>query len=552
MRNISKISKNTSKATKSALNSRLLAFSCFTLLIFLSIRCASIQAPTGGPKDSIPPKVLAETPANLTKNFAAQKILIELDEFIKLNNQSKEISISPEMEKAPIFKVKKKNLEITLPDSLAANTTYTINFGKGLVDYNESNPLLNYSYVFATGNEIDSLSIAGNVKSARTQEVLKEVKVLLIPTSQDSIFGKKKANIFALTDTAGNFKISNLREDTYRVYALKESNNDRIYNGVDEEIGFLADSIHLDRDITGINLEIFKAIPPVFRTIDRKIEKNGRILFSFNRRVINPSLQIIGTDIPNKRIQFSPGNDSAFVFVENLNFDSLKFQLNEGKQVLDTILLKRSGNEKYERFIEPITSIKNAKVDRVKHITFTSIIPIENVDKSKIKIMEDSVSRTNFQLQLDTNQANLYHIRYNWRDQKNYELIVEEGALQGYFKEINKEHKSKFTLDKTDNYGDIELTFDHTDSSMQYIVELIDERKEKVFSSQILPANHKITYSKYPGGKYTLRVIYDANKNGLWDTGDVYQKIQPEKIWYLNRVFTIRANWEQKETISLP
>jgi len=552
MRNISKISKNTSKAIKSALNSRLLAFSCFTLLIFLSIRCASIQAPTGGPKDSIPPKVLAETPANLTKNFAAQKILIELDEFIKLNNQSKEISISPEMEKAPIFKVKKKNLEITLPDSLAANTTYTINFGKGLVDYNESNPLLNYSYVFATGNEIDSLSIAGNVKSARTQEVLKEVKVLLIPTSQDSIFGKKKANIFALTDTAGNFKISNLREDTYRVYALKESNNDRIYNGVDEEIGFLADSIHLDRDITGINLEIFKAIPPVFRTIDRKIEKNGRILFSFNRRVIDPSLQIIGTDIPNKRIQFSPGNDSAFVFVENLNFDSLKFQLNEGKQVLDTILLKRSGNEKYERFIEPITSIKNAKVDRVKHITFTSIIPIENVDKSKIKIMEDSVSRTNFQLQLDTNQANLYHIRYNWRDQKNYELIVEEGALQGYFKEINKEHKSKFTLDKTDNYGDIELTFDHTDSSMQYIVELIDERKEKVFSSQILPANHKITYSKYPGGKYTLRVIYDANKNGLWDTGDVYQKIQPEKIWYLNRVFTIRANWEQKETISLP
>ncbi len=552
MRNISKISKNTSKAIKSALNSRLLAFSCFTLLIFLSIRCASIQAPTGGPKDSIPPKVLAETPANLTKNFAAQKILIELDEFIKLNNQSKEISISPEMEKAPIFKVKKKNLEITLPDSLAANTTYTINFGKGLVDYNESNPLLNYSYVFATGNEIDSLSIAGNVKSARTQEVLKEVKVLLIPTSQDSIFGKKKANIFALTDTAGNFKISNLREDTYRVYALKESNNDRIYNGVDEEIGFLADSIHLDRDITGINLEIFKAIPPVFRTIDRKIEKNGRILFSFNRRVIDPSLQIIGTDIPNKRIQFSPGNDSAFVFVENLNFDSLKFQLNEGKQVLDTILLKRSGNEKYERFIEPITSIKNAKVDRVKHITFTSLIPIENVDKSKIKIMEDSVSRTNFQLQLDTNQANLYHIRYNWRDQKNYELIVEEGALQGYFKEINKEHKSKFTLDKTDNYGDIELTFDHTDSSMHYIVELIDERKEKVFSSQILPANHKITYSKYPGGKYTLRVIYDANKNGLWDTGDVYQKIQPEKIWYLNRVFTIRANWEQKETISLP
>jgi hypothetical protein len=188
--------KGSSKATKSSLFQKLVILS-FVLLISLTFfHCANMQRPTGGPKDSLPPVLLGEAPANLTRNFKAKEIVLEFDEFIKLNNQFKEFSISPDMEKQPEYKVKKKNLHIILPDSLEKNTTYTINFGKGLVDYNEGNPIENYTYVFATGPELDSLTISGSVINAYTQvfdeKEDKDVKVLLIPTRQ------RKKQIYSL------------------------------------------------------------------------------------------------------------------------------------------------------------------------------------------------------------------------------------------------------------------------------------------------------------------------------------------------------------------
>jgi len=382
----SKENKSSSERLKNSFTPRLLILSLFIMLIALSIQCASIQQPTGGPKDSIPPKILLENPPNFSKNFTEKKIVITFDEYIKLANQQKEFSVTPDMGSNPEFKVKKKNLEITLPDSLEKNTTYSIYFGKGLVDYNAGNALVNYAYVFATGDKIDSLSISGNVKSAITKEVEKEVKVLLIPISQDSIFGKKKANIFTTTDTAGNYKLNNLREGTYRIYALQEKNNDRIYNGADEEIGFLKDSIVLERDLSNINLEIFKATPKKFRTLEKKFEKNGSVLLIFNRRVEKPNLNILDDEVNNKDkiIRFAKTSDSATLFIPNLKIDSLKLALTENEKPLDTILV-RKGNVKIEQTIDPIFTPNNGRVDRITHLQVSAFTPIKNIDKTKLK-----------------------------------------------------------------------------------------------------------------------------------------------------------------------
>src|SRR5690606_31215389 len=228
---------------KNTLFKRCAFFIGLTILVSSFLQCANMQRPTGGPKDSIPPQLLDITPENLSRNFKDKEIILTFDEFIKTENPGKEFNISPDVPTQPLYKVRKKRFIIELPDSLEENTTYTINFGKGLVDFNEGNPFIDYNYVFATGDELDSLSISGSVLNGFTKEFDQKkdenIKVLLIPTSQDSIFGKRKANIFANVDTSGNFKFSNLREDTYRIYALKEQNNDRIFNGNDEWIGFI-------------------------------------------------------------------------------------------------------------------------------------------------------------------------------------------------------------------------------------------------------------------------------------------------------------------------
>ena len=152
----------------------------FWLATFV-LGCASMQSPTGGPKDSIPPGIVEENPKNYTKNFISEKVEIEFNEFIKLNNEYTEISISPAIDIPPEFRVKKENLGIEFKQKLEVNTTYSINFGKAIADVNESNILKNYSYVFSTGNEIDSLSISGKVINALTKEKLKDVTVFILP-----------------------------------------------------------------------------------------------------------------------------------------------------------------------------------------------------------------------------------------------------------------------------------------------------------------------------------------------------------------------------------
>ncbi|NGM65569.1 Ig-like domain-containing protein [Sphingobacterium sp. SGR-19] len=552
------------KIHKSALDSfkitnlqNIVIYSFILLMLSSLTRCANMQRPTGGPKDSIPPKLLEVSTSNFTTNFVEKRITLRFDEFIKLNNQYKEFSISPDVEDIVDYRVRKKDLIITLPDSLEENTTYTINFGKGLVDYNESNPFIDYNYVFATGDELDSLSISGSVINGFTREFDQKkdenIKILLIPTSQDSIFGKRKANIFANVDTSGNFKFSNLREDTYRIYALKEQNNDRIFNGNDEWIGFLKDSIHLDKDIANIKLEITKAYPKDFRTLEKKFEPTGYILLTFTKPIEQPETKILfPAELDNNKIEkYSLNNDSAKIYIPKTELDSIKIELRDRGEIIDTIFIRTNKNAKFDREVKPILSITN-KVDRVRHITLTSASPLANVDKSKILIHEDSVSRRNFQLQQDTINRNLYHIRYNWRPKRDYELVIQEGAMRTPFDDINLESKTRFTLDESDNYGNINFTVNGLDSTMNYIVELIDEAKEKVFDRRPLHAsNPKINYNNYPGGKYSLRIIYDANNNGRWDPADVYAKKQAENIWYLDKTFTIRANWDQNETIDL-
>jgi len=550
----SSIIKSRLKRLKISSNPKWFILLLFFHLFTLTWRCASVQQPMGGPKDSIPPKILNETPPNLTRNFDAEKIIIEFDEYVKLSNTQKEVSVSPDVEQPINPRVKRKTIEITLPDSLEENTTYTINFGKAIGDFNEGNPLLNYSYVFSTGDIIDSLSITGKVTNALTKLPEKELTVILIPTRQDSIFGKRKANIFTLTDTSGNFQLKNLREDTYRIYALKEENSDRVYNAPGEYIGFLNDSIVLNKDTAGILLQISKGTPRDFRLLDRKIEPSGKITFVFNKPLKNPDIAVIHPSQldETKQITYNTAKDSATVWLSELTFDSLKVRISDNGKILDSVTLRRGRNEKYDRDFIIQDNLTGNKVTRVKHIMLTAGAPVQSIDRSKIILTEDSIPRTNFQLAKDTTAPWRYILRYNWRPKRNYQLTLEEGAFLGFFGDKNKSVSKTFTMNETENFGDIVLDVNLPDTNHQYLVQLINEKMDFIHRSVPIRKSGKIPFRQFPGGKYTVRIVYDENNNNEWDPGDVYEKRQPERVWYLGKTFIIRANWEQEEIINVP
>lgn len=524
----------------------------FVLLLLISA-CASVQSPTGGPKDLLPPKIIKENPENLTRNFVATKIEIQFDEYIKLSNEFTEISISPALDIPPIFKARKQILEIRFQQLLEKNTTYTINFGKAIADINESNILKNYTYVFSTGNEIDSLSISGNVISSLTQEKLKDVTVFILPVSRDSIFGKKRASIFTTTDSAGNFKLQNLREDSYRIYALKEQGGDRIYNGQSEEIGFMNDSIILNKNISNIIIQVFKEVPAVFAVLDRKIETDGRIVLAFNKPLLDPTVQIIEPEELNKikTVEINSTRDSALLWLPELTFDSLKIVINEAGKSLDTVIIRRTKRDTYTRTVRISDNISGSKLKPKTDLVLKLSSPISSAQESQISLLEDSVQVKGLQLIKNDNSLRSYSIKYPWKLKKEYILKLSENAFTDAFENKSKAYTNKFNLDSEDNYGSISIKITVPDTSKSYIIQWLNEG-ETIFRQDLITKNTVLNYTTYPTAKYKIRVIYDENGNGQWDTGNVVTKKQPEKTWTFEKVISLRPNWDLEETLIIP
>ena len=530
-----------------------IGFWSILMLVLLAHSCASIQQPTGGPRDSIPPSVIEESPKNFSTNFSKNEIAITFDEYVKLQNEFSEISVSPEMDERPLFKIKKRSLIITLPDTLEENTTYTINFGKALVDFNESNELKNYYYVFSTGPEIDSLTLSGNVKNAFTLEPQLDATVMLIPIAQDTIFRKHKASIFTRTDSAGNFEFRNQKEDTYRIYALVESNNDRIFNNENEQIAFLKDSIYLGKDTSGIQLSLFKEIPEEFRVRNRSIQKSGIISLGFNKALKKPAVRILNNEVNEEKkwVEYSMRNDSANLWLPEMTFDSLNLEIRDIDTILDTITLKRNKSDEYEDNIIVSDNLKSQKVNRIEHLILTTTAPIQMVDQTKISLTEDSIPIPRYVLNLDTITRRKITIAYPWRKDRKYALTLEEDAIPGLFGATSNEYSRNFTYDESENFGNFNIDFQPKDS-LQYIVELIKLDGEETIDTKVVRGNSLIQYKNLPGIKLGIRIIYDENNNERWDTGNVSAKIYPERIWYFDKVITIRPNWEQEEIVQPP
>ncbi|HWV74038.1 MAG TPA: hypothetical protein VN040_20105, partial [Pseudosphingobacterium sp.] len=315
------------------------------------------------------------------------------------------------------------------------------------------------------------------------------------------------------------------------------------------------DSFHLNRDTNNIKLAISKPIVKDFRLIDRKIQKNGTINFIFNKPLNNPSINILVPENlnQNKLINYSLKNDSASLWLPDMAFDSLKVELAENKKPLDTIVIRRSKNEKYDRDLIITDNLNSQKVNKINHIILNSTAPIKSANKANIILTEDSIPRTNFQLFPDSTNNQKYIIRYAWRAKRNYELELKDEAFLGFFGEKSKIVKRKFTLDETENFGDIILQVNTPDTiGNQYLVQITNEKKDIIYESRSITKSERLIYKQFPGGKYTIRIVYDINRNKQWDPADVQNKRQPEKVWYHSKTVTVRPNWEQEELIDIP
>lgn len=200
--------------------------------------CARMGNPDGGWYDETPPKVLGATPADKATEVKAQKVKISFDEFVKIDNPTENVIVSPPQLQAPEIKAAGKSIEVKLLDSLKANTTYTIDFSDAISDNNEGNPLGNYTYSFSTGAEIDTMEVSGYVVAAENLEPVKGILVGLYANLADSAFEKQPMLRVSRTDSRGHFVIKGVKRGTYRVYALQDVDGNYQFNQKSEMIAF--------------------------------------------------------------------------------------------------------------------------------------------------------------------------------------------------------------------------------------------------------------------------------------------------------------------------
>lgn len=217
--------------------------------MFLCWNCAQQGSPSGGPRDEDPPVVLECDPPNYSIRFAKKKINITFDEYIVLENVNQQLVVSPPMEEQPEVKLRKKTIIIEFEEELKPNTTYTFNFGDAIKDLHEGNKLQNYEYVFSTGEVLDSMSVKGTLKYAETLEVPEEpVSIMLYTDLRDSVPLLDIPIYVGRSNDSGVFMVNNLRPDEYKVFALKDGNNNFLFDLPTEEIAFLDSSLILKAD----------------------------------------------------------------------------------------------------------------------------------------------------------------------------------------------------------------------------------------------------------------------------------------------------------------
>jgi len=528
---------------------RILAFLFLFLISFSFYQCGRKGTPTGGIKDIIPPKLEKSEPAQMTTNFKADKIRLYFDEYIKLKDVQEQLIISPPLKNTPIITpagTPSKYVEIRLKDTLKENATYTFNFGQSIIDNNEDNPNSFLTYVFSTGNYIDSLELKGVVEDAFERDAETFISVMLYEidsTYNDSTIYKKPPTYISNTlDSTVFFNLNYLRKGKYALFGLKDNNKNNLFDQKLDKIAFLTDTIVLPTNEIYL-LTLFKEKSNYAISVP-KYEAKNKIIFGYQGDF---------KDIRIKNLTAYPDSVKTMITKERekdtLNYwftpfktDSLVFAVvNERLKLKDTFVIKTKKIAVDSLVIKPnVTGI----IGFEETFLITANIPIIRTDSSKIELINKDSVAINFTALLDSLNNSL-NIVFKKEPDEVYRLSIFPDLVQDFFGNTNDTVVYNLKTNKYQDYGNLELSLSGN-VSYPVIVQLTDNNGKEVKRELYAQEPKTFYFNHLNPAQYLVRVIYDRNKNKKWDTGDYLQKIQPEQISYAPKLIEIRANWEEK------
>lgn len=534
----------------------------FSILIILYslLGCANQGQLTGGEKDEQPPILnpLKSTP-NYQTNFKKQTIVLAFNEWLQLNDVTRQIVISPPLQTGKYdVSLKKKTVRFEFDDKeeLRENATYTINFGDAVQDLTERNPVKDLRFVFSTGDFIDSLEVQGTVIDAFDKKPAKDVIVMLYDNLADTVVRTEKPFYFGKTDDQGKFIIKNVRADTFKTFAIVDGNGNYLFDNSNEKIGFLTDPIVVtDSTKVDLSFQIFKEAPKLQLGGEDK-KKYGRVAFGFNREISEGDVQFGFSDVGQNTF-IENKKDSVILWYDVPRDTSWQVFIQTDTSSVDTIKISKISRTKFfeNRKLEPVKAINPSvqlDVNPTKPIKIEFKHPLEKIDTAFISLLVDTLLKREIpNLIIDSTNKRSLIIEYPFKGKVPYQLQFLPNGLIDFYGLTNDTLIQNLNIKATSEFGDLTLKVVDMQPEKNYVLELLDKSNNLV---ETLVMSGDTTYQRVfksiDAGKYSVRMILDNNGNGKWDTGNYDNKSQPEPLFSRDIDEEVRAGWEVESTVS--
>jgi uncharacterized protein (DUF2141 family) len=518
------------------------------LLLIVTIGCAKRGTITGGEKDTIAPVLNNSFPKNFSTNFKGTEIKLVFDEYVKLKNANKQLVISPPMKNQPIILPSNasKILTIKLKDTLLPNTTYSFNFGQSIEDNNEGNAYSQFKYVFSTGTYIDSLALNVKIKDALEKKNDNFVSVMLYEVNEkyndSTIYKETPRYITNSLDSLKVVKLENIKAGKYQLIALKDNGNNK-YNPKSDKIGFQKQYITIPND-TVFEIELFKEVVP-FKAIKPLQAAKSRFLMGYEGQTKGVKITVKnGTEVIPHVLTNFPKKDSLQIWYKPIKADSL-----------EVVVEKDTYTKNF------MVKIKNQKADTLtikpeyygtipfrERFAMKSSVPLIKFDKSKITLINKDSIAVPFETEYDEPNQMVY-LNFKKEPLEKYKINLLPGAFEDFYETQNDTLKFSVATKNLTDYGNLRVQLENV-NRFPVIIELTD-KEGKVKATEYSELNTTITFDALEPSLYTLRVIYDDNKNRMWDTGNFIEKKQSEEVIYFPKEIDVRSNWDVEQPFNL-
>lgn len=531
----------------------------FFISILVFVRCATPSYPTGGERDSTPPKVLSVSPPDSMLNFVGNEIVFKFNEFVQIENPQQTVLITPSPKEFPSIVARKKELVIKFKEALLDSTTYSISFNNGLKDLNEGNPLENFTYVFSTGPTLDSLILKGNLFFSETTTFPPNTFVGLYKNLDDSVLYKQKPDYIFNLKSEGPFQFNNLKAGSFRCFALSDKNFNFIYDLPSEFVGFAKDIIIISADsVQTLDLTLFKSLESKFRISNySNTFTNGGGFIELNKPIDFNTKWALKESNNSLEILFSELNEERNII--NFWLDNLKEKVNYKlglfikDEMVDSInVVSKSISESNSFLSLTTTQLNKLKVVDIKPdniLILKSSIPLDSNQCLNEAFLMDSISRRVKKIgylvdnQFITINDVVLDTSYN-------QLIFPKNSLVSFNGLTNDSIVFNLKSVKANDLGSLKLSFELPSDSINYIIKIYNTNAG---FSEIIRVNKVSNFiwfkeNLFPGN-YNLEIVFDENFDGLFTNGSINDFKMPEYKFSYSKPITLKNNWDLEENI---